>query len=229
MSALAAEFALGLAAADDRVRALRLHSEDPQFRAEVAAWAGRFTPLFDEVAPVAPPSGLLARVESAIGFLDARPDPVALRRSRNIWRGFSLAATGIAAALAIVLVNRPDIPDAGRSSPAPMIAMLGADQGPPLIVATWSPAARKLTVTPEPGAADDDHHSRELWVIPAGGTPHSMGTMPKRATMQAVLDPTAAALLAQGVTLAVSVEPPGGSTTGQPTGRVIASGKLQSA
>ena len=38
---------------------------------------------------------------------------------------------------------------------------------------------------------------------------------------------TLADLLSQGATIAISVEPPGGSPTGAPTGPVIASGTLE--
>jgi anti-sigma-K factor RskA len=38
-----------------------------------------------------------------------------------------------------------------------------------------------------------------------------------------------AELLQQGATIAISVEPPGGSPTGKPTGPVVASGSLEQA
>ena len=56
----------------------------------------------------------------------------------------------------------------------------------------------------------------------AGGPPTSFYT----------LDPIpaeAARVMGAGVTLAISVEPLGGSPTGKPTGPVILSGKLQAA
>ena len=40
---------------------------------------------------------------------------------------------------------------------------------------------------------------------------------------------TVAKLLQQGATIAISVEPPGGSPTGAPTGPVVASGSLSEA
>jgi anti-sigma-K factor RskA len=63
-------------------------------------------------------------------------------------------------------------------------------------------------------------------MIPAGGKPHPMGMMPVGKPMHVRLPAELAQALAEGVTLAVSVEPAAGSPTGLPTGPVIAAGKL---
>ena len=63
-------------------------------------------------------------------------------------------------------------------------------------------------------------------MIPKDGTPHSMGVMPPDKPMHAVLPVDVAANFVEGMTLAVSVEPAGGSPSGLPTGPVIASGAL---
>jgi anti-sigma-K factor RskA len=66
----------------------------------------------------------------------------------------------------------------------------------------------------------------ELWLLPAeGGAPVSMGTMSDldaRIEIAASLAPR----LRAGAKLAVSVEPPGGSPTGAPTGPVILVGEV---
>ena len=53
--------------------------------------------------------------------------------------------------------------------------------------------------------------------------------MPAKRQMHMQLEDALAELMRQGATIAISVEPPGGSPTGAPTGPVIASGTLQSA
>ena len=70
----------------------------------------------------------------------------------------------------------------------------------------------------------DTRHAHELWVIPSGGKPRSLGTMPAARQMHMRLADALAELMRQGATIAISVEPPGGSPTGAPTGPVIASG-----
>jgi anti-sigma-K factor RskA len=65
-----------------------------------------------------------------------------------------------------------------------------------------------------------------LWVIPADGTPRSLGMIEKAGTTEMAMSAELKAWLVDGATLAVSLEPAGGSPTGLPTGPVIASGKL---
>jgi len=66
-------------------------------------------------------------------------------------------------------------------------------------------------------------------VIPAGGKPRSLGIMGSRKQMHMRLADELATLLQQGATIAVSIEPRGGSPTGKPTGPVVASGALRPA
>jgi anti-sigma-K factor RskA len=73
---------------------------------------------------------------------------------------------------------------------------------------------------------DIGEHSPELWVIPADGKPRSMGVINVSAPSWAKVPGAASSVMAAGVTIAVSVEPVGGSPTGQPTGPVILTGKL---
>src|SRR3546814_2647187 len=63
--------------------------------------------------------------------------------------------------------------------------------------------------------------SLELWRVPAGGDPQSLGVIDPRDPFEALRVSVTA-----GDTLAVSVEPPGGSPSGAPTGPVILSGPL---
>jgi anti-sigma-K factor RskA len=66
----------------------------------------------------------------------------------------------------------------------------------------------------------------ELWIIVPGNAPKSLGLLHAD---RAVTIAIPAALLPQTNTqavLAVTIEQPGGSTTGAPTGPVVAQGKL---
>ncbi|RUV37751.1 anti-sigma factor, partial [Mesorhizobium sp. M7A.F.Ca.MR.148.00.0.0] len=66
------------------------------------------------------------------------------------------------------------------------------------------------------------------WMIEGKNPPVSMGVIPTGATAHIVVSPAAQQKLAQGAVLAVSLEPSGGSPTGQPTGPVVAAGDLKS-
>ncbi len=65
--------------------------------------------------------------------------------------------------------------------------------------------------------------SAQLWVI-ANGTPRALGLVDPGAPSRLAPPPGVAPLLTPGATLAVSVEPVGGSPTGKPTGPVILTG-----
>ena len=218
-SILPAEHALGLE---------RQSAADPASANEVARWHGRLSPLFDEFEAVPAPAALWARIEGAVGAPARDSNVVALRRKVNVWRGFTGAMTALAASLAVVMVNR-QLPPPPVAAPVaqPMVAMIkaGADVA---AVANWDRAARQLVVAEVkmPVVPGRDY---QLWVIPADGKPRSVGVMPNAPHMRVALAEPMAAMLAQGATLAVSLEPLGGSSTDAPTGPVIASGALATA
>jgi anti-sigma-K factor RskA len=68
----------------------------------------------------------------------------------------------------------------------------------------------------------------EVWLLPPGGTPRSLGLFPSErsgTTTALILPPDVAAALASSA-LAVSLEPTGGSATGAPSGPVLFSGAV---
>jgi anti-sigma-K factor RskA len=221
---LAAELAMGLLDGEERAQAEALAARDHDFRTAVAGWTGRLAPLLDEVAAVAPPAGLWARIESRIA--PAPSNVVQLRRKVNLWRGYSLAATAIAASLALVVVTRPAA-EPPAATPQTLVAMMQSDAGPARLVATYDPATRRLIVAAAAGMAPAAGHAHELWLIPAaGGKPHPMGIVSAVAPNKMDVPMPMASDVREGATFAISVEPPAGSPTGTPTGPVIARGKL---
>ena len=65
-------------------------------------------------------------------------------------------------------------------------------------------------------------------MIPPGGTPHSLGLVDPERPVKVVVPPELLPHVSANSTLAITLEPPGGSPTGKPTGPVIANGKLAS-
>jgi anti-sigma-K factor RskA len=79
-----------------------------------------------------------------------------------------------------------------------------------------SAIAREL---PPPGRAF------ELWAIPANAKrPEPLGVIPPSGTLRIA---ALARPIGEGATLAISIEPQGGSPTGQPTGPVVFTGALR--
>ena len=228
---LAAEYALGVLDGDALARARALAATDPVFRAEVARWSGRLAPLLDDVPSVAPPARTWPAIDAAIGSPPQASNVIYLNRRVNLWRGIAAGATALAASLAIVLVTQPSQPltqPVAIAAQAPLAAMLGDDQRDLKLMASYDPASRRLMVAAASDMPADPGHAHELWMIPADGKPRSLGTMPGP-KMRAQLPMPMASQFREGVTLALSVEPMGGSPTGLPTGPVIASGKLERA
>ena len=64
--------------------------------------------------------------------------------------------------------------------------------------------------------------SLELWAVPAQGVPRSLGVLPGGSGVVALR----AKVLAGADTLAVTIEPAGGSPTGAPTGPIVYAGKF---
>jgi anti-sigma-K factor RskA len=76
------------------------------------------------------------------------------------------------------------------------------------------------------GLLTADKRSMELWLIPQGGQPHSLGLIAPGQPVRINIPKEMIEQVGTGATLAVSLEPPGGSPTGKPTGEVIAAGPL---
>jgi anti-sigma-K factor RskA len=81
----------------------------------------------------------------------------------------------------------------------------------------------RLTITRVAGEVPDAAHTHELWIIVGNDPPVSLGVIP--ASGETISLPGAAV----GAVLAVTLEPPGGSPTGKPTGPIIAKGALAKA
>jgi anti-sigma-K factor RskA len=230
-NALAAEYASGLLDGTELDDARRRVAADPAFALEVARWRGRLASLHGEVADIAPPAGLWGRIESALGHGQPANDNVAaLHRTLTFWRSATAGATALAASLALILLVQPrNAPVAPQAAPVraaePMVALVGNDSATKVMV-SWDPSARQLVFAVAGALPGDARHSHELWVIPAGGTPRSLGTLSADKQSHKRLADELAKLLQQGATIAISVEPRGGSPTGAPTGPVIASGSL---
>lgn len=222
-AALAAELALGLLEGDERAAALRLVLSDRDFARAVADWRDALAPMFDLVPEVTPSAAIWPRIEAALD----RDATVASPRT-GFWKGATAAAMAAAAALAGVLLLRPaPVPEViMREAPvtAQLAAPLVSDGTASVVMARYDPAHAMLRV--QANALPDDDRATELWVIPADGTPRSLGMFGKSGMTEVAMTPRLRAWLVDGATLAVSLEPVGGSPTGLPTGPVIASGTL---
>lgn len=227
----AAELALGVLDGEERAAALRRVLAEPAFAAEVERWRLYFAQLFDLWPEVEPPEELIERIDASLGGLGH----VRTRRAAP-WPLIAIASSALAACLLVILLLRP-APEPAAPSPTPvasataapsapaagptLIAMLGDGRTP--IAAAYDGAAGRLRVASQP--ATPRGRVAQLWVIGGDATPHPLGLLGPDG-LELVLAPADRARLVAGATLAISIEPPGGSPTGLPTGPVVATGAL---
>jgi anti-sigma-K factor RskA len=224
LSVLAGELALGVLEGDERARALRLQLEDPAFAAAVSEWRDRLGPLHEGFAEAAPPD-LWHAIERRLP--DAGGAGVrTLTRRLQAWRAGAIASGAVAAALAVFLVVRP--------APAPIeivrapdqvsIAQLAGEANGALFAANYDPAQgqmriRAVELPPSPLAP-------ELWVIPADGVPRSLGLIAAEGTTNVLVSEAHRALIREGATLAITLEPVAGAPHDKPSSAPIAAGKV---
>ncbi|MFN3591681.1 MAG: anti-sigma factor domain-containing protein, partial [Thermaurantiacus sp.] len=234
--ALAAEWALGILDGPARQAAEDRRRTDPPFAAMCAAWVEQLAPVSSEVAPVQPSPGHWARIEAALGKAEvapSHPELAAARRapsrwwdSLGLWRGATAAMAALA--LGLLVTRPPPIADAPVPPSAPELllsATLADEGGAALVTAALDPGRGAVVLAPV-GEEDLDGRVPQLWLIPADGTPRSLGLIDLGGTQRIAVPDTVLELVSEGAVLAVSLEPAGGSPTGLPTGPVVATGRL---
>lgn len=221
----AGEYVLGTLSAHERAAFAAALERDASLRAAVAAWEVRLAPLTATVRPVAPGPGVWDAIEARIapapaaGSGDGGARILRLERRVRTWRRAAGAASALAAGLVLWLAVGPHpavtdrqylaVVDRGGALPA-LIVRVDLDSG--------TVQVRSLAAETPPD------RSLELWYVGAGAAPRSLGLVTDAVARLPV--PPALRADAEGASLAVSVEPKGGSPIGAPTGPVIYSGKL---
>jgi len=215
LDSLAREYVLGTLSVRSRARFARVLSFSLIARRAVMTWERRLAPLAAAVRPVEPPESAWTGIEAALGMRTARP------RAAGLW-------PALAAALAIVAVlfgglyfgQQPSV-----ERPAYVSVVTDAATGPVWLLQAFTEARalRVSTVNPRPAPANSSY---ELWMLPDGGNPVSLGLLPEMGAAQLGLSAAQLGVLTRTMTLAVSVEPAGGSPTGLPTGPVILTAPL---
>jgi anti-sigma-K factor RskA len=212
-----------LGAAERRNAQQRL-AHDQGFASEVAFWEERLGGLADAVAPVTPPGRVLSRITRAIRSRDPSAPRESLWESLAFWRSFAIGS----AALALASIGALTFIEISPPPRTPLLATLGStSSGQPNFVAAVSAGGTSLMVVPA-ALLTSDQRAMELWLIPSGDMPHSLGLIQPGQPVRLEVPRDLVARIGADAALAVSMEPPGGSPTGQPTGPVIASGKLTS-
>jgi anti-sigma-K factor RskA len=215
--ALAGEYVLGTLDAREARAVAHAMQTDAELRAAVEAWEARLAPMSALALPEAPPPGLWERIAAALDG-DRPPVPAPVRRPSGFWRFWALGASAVAAGLAAFLVLRP-VP----SAPLMTVLLTQRDQ-PAWLVEAEGGALRLAALNPQPLPPD---RVMQLWALPQGATaPTSLGLIPPQGRITvapSTIRPE------PGMLIEISLEPPGGSPTGRPTGPILFIGRLAAA
>jgi anti-sigma-K factor RskA len=216
---LAAGYVNGTLRGPARRRLEVLLPAHPALRDAVADWQERLLPMTLSIPPRQPPAAVWQRIERQ---LYGQPEAMPRWWQRlAFWRYASATGLGLSLALA-VWVATP------TPSQAPFVVVLNAVPGtetglsPASFVASISADGRAMVTRPLVQVALQADKSLELWALPVEGPPRSLGVISEKGASVVRRDQ-----LLQGTdALAVTLEPPGGSPDGRPTGAVVYMGKL---
>ncbi len=237
---LAGEYVLGLLDGADVAAAERLLGRDPAFEAAVARWRTRFSEL-DDAAPMLPASDALwRRIEAGVEADAATAEPgqapapvvpsrrlafAALWRSLPFWRASGLVGAAAAVALAVALARSPSPPPV--RAPAFVAVLMTDDNRPAAVVNAFADGQAELI--PLQGVTVPQGRSLEVWTFARGANapPVSIGVLNQARTIRLRLEDLPR--LRADQLFAISLEPPGGSPSGQPTGPVLMKGAASTA
>jgi anti-sigma-K factor RskA len=186
--------------------------------------------LSTSLPPVTPSPQVWQRIEARIAgrskVAPAQPAPARWWAQLAFWRGMAGLASVAAVSLAVLLANPSPVQP-------PIIVVMNATVPAGTAAGTVSPASfvvslsgdrRTAVARPLVNVTLEADRVLELWAAAGSNPPRSLGLI--SANRATVVGRTS---LPPGTDhLAVSLEPPGGSPTGAPTGPVLYVGKLTS-
>jgi anti-sigma-K factor RskA len=230
---LAGEYVLGSLDPVERKEVAARRKVDVALDAAIKAWEERLGPLSDLLPGIAPPPHLFLEVSRMLGHQrEQQQSGIRALSRRRRWPAVAAGACALAACLAIIMVW---LSPKSSASPVRLVAELErsanlADGTNPTVslgfVVYFDLRASTMIVSPfavPPGSRRD----YQLWLVPEGSAPPiSLGVI-------LLAEPTMSPWLATyapndlvHARLAVSLEPPGGSPNGIPTGPMMFVGTL---
>jgi anti-sigma-K factor RskA len=241
---LASAYAIGTLRGGARRRFETLARERAPVRAAALVWQSRVASMTELEPPVTPSPAVWTRIANLVraereqaamvAAAQARPAPATgWWRSLALWRG-AAGAGALATVLAVVTtVGLRDRLGAqidelqAKLSAQPQIeyvAVLNDEQASASMLVTFDPKNRRLTLQRVGGYQEASDKSLQLWALPPGSKPRSLGVLTPEKLLQLA---AGEADVREVPALAVSLEPKGGvpSETG-PTGPVLFKGAL---
>ena len=228
--ALAAQYVAGTLRGRARSRFETLLPSHPALQHAVRDWQDRLMPLTGALPPEPPSAAVWQGIEAQLWPAAPAPvraaaaaGPVGWQRLAG-WRGLAGFASIAALTLGVLLANPP-------APVAPVVVVLQATGKDNAVVgnvvASFSGDGRAVTARTLTPVAVAEDKVLQLWWATVDGPPQSLGLIKPDGATVLPKDLLPGGLKGSQLDhMAVSVEPPGGSPTGQPTGPVVFYGKL---
>jgi anti-sigma-K factor RskA len=233
------EYVLGVLDAGERREAQARIAAEPAFAREVEAWENRLAPWLLSADPVAPGAHVWPRIRTALGWPSVQGRG-GLWNDTRFWRAATALATAASVAAIVFALRVPveaplppvvvtptePVPPTGEEAAARPVTVLAQEDGATGWIATVNPVAGKVHMVPVPRPAEADGRVNELWVIPEGQAPISLGFVSNEMAHTIDVPVEIRAALAVGATLAVTLEPSEGIPHAAPSGPVVAAGGI---
>ncbi len=230
---LAGEFVLGVLDAVQRRQLQQRLETDRAFALRVAEWERRFAPLLADIVPAEPPPEVWTGVRQRLGWTESEAAAPGFWQSLGFWRAATVLSTVVAVAAIVFAVERYSTlapQPVAQQQPEPgakPVTPLDHDDGTPGWLASVDAARGTVLMVPVPSAPDPQGRVPELWLIPAGKAPVSLGAVSITRSHTVAVPVGARAALVAGSTLAITLESAAGIPHAAPTSAVIAKGTIQ--
>lgn len=225
---LAGEYVLGVLPAERRQQVEQRIRRDRAFAAMVLRWQENLSSMDEEYAPQTPPDYVFPLVQRRLFGTAASTKPFPgvgsrLWASTPLWRTLALASFLLLAGVTVFGLQPPSTPKAGAQMQA---QLKGAGTSDVNLLASLDTRSGRLSIMPVANTQAEPK-SLQLWMIDGNAPPVSLGLLPDNGRGDVIIPDTMRRRMTSGITLAVSLEPQGGSPSAGPTGPVLMSGQMR--
>ncbi|MFZ3155739.1 anti-sigma factor [Pseudomonas sp.] len=223
-----AEYVLGVLDAKESAEVAEAIANNPDYAAQLNAWQERLGPLAEAFDSLEAPSYIWPRIAHALELTPARAPQQRPAASSSgfwsslvVWRGLTAGALAASLILAAVLIVQPK----PASDNVPLTAALQLDDGSAVYTATIDAQRQRIIIIPTAAIALNGRVA-ELWFISPGDAPRSLGLLTAEHSISLAIPDDLQQRVSPNTVFAISLEPPGGSPTAQPSGPVVAQGNI---
>lgn len=216
---LAGEYVLGALSAEARLKVEERMMRDRSFAAIVNRWAQSVSMFSEEL-------GADARHSEAASRADGGHNPNTGGSASRVWNSlvmWRLLAIGSLLFAAGVGFMRANVAPASGDGPGSLVAELAGEGNAFSLSAVYDDKSGKIHLGPmAPGKPGGN--ALQLWLLRGDAPARSLGILSQAGGGDIEVPKALRSAVATGSTLAVSVEPAGGSPTGKASGPFIAQG-----